>query len=152
MIKWVMKQVSSTQPESFLIKKKNCCSFISINFVPELLCTAVDISGLSITLYNLLTFADKCVKQGDEYNFIFTLELSGRNFGWFDPSWTAFVAVEYSPYVTLHYQPHTMYEGDALHFKCTAEANPPEMAFRWSAHGQSNCVEILSWDCCSIVK
>jgi hypothetical protein len=40
------------------------------------------------------------------------------------------VAVEYSPYVTLHYQPHTMYEGDALHFKCTAEANPPEMAFR----------------------
>ncbi len=81
-----MKQVSSTQPKSFLIKNKNCCSFISINFVPELLCTAVDISGLSITLDNILTFADKCVKHGDEYNFIFTFEISGRNFGWFDPS------------------------------------------------------------------
>ncbi len=32
------------------------------------------IFGSWITLSNLLFFADKCVKPGDEYNFIFTFE------------------------------------------------------------------------------
>ncbi len=60
----------------------------TLHFVPELLCTAVDNFGLWITLYNLLISAEKCVKHGDEYNFIITFELSGRNFGWLDPSCT----------------------------------------------------------------
>ncbi len=52
-----------------------------LHFVPELLCTAFDIFGLRITLSILLIFADKCVKHGDEYYFIFTFKWCGRIFG-----------------------------------------------------------------------
>ncbi|XP_023330824.1 irregular chiasm C-roughest protein [Eurytemora carolleeae] len=46
------------------------------------------------------------------------------------------IHVEYAPHVTLQYQPHKLQDGETVTFKCSADANPSDVTYKWYLNNQ----------------